>query len=334
LSGLLTIGVATSAFHSPSDKVASAAVPAVPVPTSLPPEAGGAGADKGLAKELISGLAGGGASRLGKDAILHPLDTLRARLQLRNQTNDGLFDDLYRGIVPPLVVGTPASALFFGVKDTSMAYLAQAGLSGNLQVRTSAAVLAASVPYWLVRTPSEVVKTRCQAGLANNTLDGIRKTVEQDGIGGLYTGYNANIAYAYPTDVIKFLVYDSLKAALGGELTLLEKTAAGSLASCTAQLFTNPLDVIRTRLMTQDKRETSVAAASPASSYGGGVAAQSDSSASSSAAYSGIVDCGMRIATEEGPARLWSGVSPRLVRAVLSGAIQFGSYELVKGLAK
>jgi hypothetical protein len=34
---------------------------------------------------------------------------------------------------------------------------------------------------------------------------------------------------------------------------------------------------------------------------------------------------------EEGVAKLFSGLAPRLTRALLSGAIQFGSYELAKG---
>lgn len=38
------------------------------------------------------------------------------------------------------------------------------------------------------------------------------------------------------------------------------------------------------------------------------------------------------IASEEGFSALWAGTTPRVARSVLSGAIQFGSYEFVKGL--
>ena len=37
------------------------------------------------------------------------------------------------------------------------------------------------------------------------------------------------------------------------------------------------------------------------------------------------------IAREEGVGKLFSGLAPRLTRALLSGAIQFGSYEFTKG---
>lgn len=40
----------------------------------------------------------------------------------------------------------------------------------------------------------------------------------------------------------------------------------------------------------------------------------------------------MQIAREEeGFAGLWTGVVPRVAKAVLSGAVQFGSYEFTRG---
>lgn len=38
------------------------------------------------------------------------------------------------------------------------------------------------------------------------------------------------------------------------------------------------------------------------------------------------------IAREEGPGALIAGITPRVARSILSGAVQFGSYEFVKGL--
>lgn len=50
--------------------------------------------------------------------------------------------------------------------------------------------------------------------------------------------------------------------------------------------------------------------------------------------YTGIIDCLQRITRDEGPAKLFSGILPRLTRAFLSGAIQFGSYEATKNFLK
>ena len=45
-----------------------------------------------------------------------------------------------------------------------------------------------------------------QTGLVNNTLAGVSTVVKEEGLTGLYTGIGSNIAYAFPTDAIKFLV--------------------------------------------------------------------------------------------------------------------------------
>lgn len=46
----------------------------------------------------------------------------------------------------------------------------------------------------------------------------------------------------------------------------------------------------------------------------------------------GVVGALRTIGREEGFSALWAGTTPRVARSVLSGAIQFGSYEFVKGL--
>jgi hypothetical protein len=85
--------------------------------------------------ELVSGLAGGAASRASKELLLHPIDTIKVRPpscpyrvlrpfsskagvlsspQTRLQYARGdtapedLFKDLYSGVWPALLVGTPA----------------------------------------------------------------------------------------------------------------------------------------------------------------------------------------------------------------------------------
>lgn len=46
----------------------------------------------------------------------------------------------------------------------------------------------------------------------------------------------------------------------------------------------------------------------------------------------GITNTAQSITRDEGFATLWAGTTARVARSVLSGAIQFGSYEFVKGL--
>lgn len=50
---------------------------------------------------------------------------------------------------------------------------------------------------------------RSQAGVSSTGEGGLaaaKAIVADEGVGGLYTGYTSNIAYAFPADAIKFLV--------------------------------------------------------------------------------------------------------------------------------
>ena len=72
--------------------------------------------------EFIRGLVSGAVSRASKEIILHPFDTIRARQQVPQNTNNitstsgksggaasqDIFKDLYAGLVPALIGGIPA----------------------------------------------------------------------------------------------------------------------------------------------------------------------------------------------------------------------------------
>ena len=71
--------------------------------------------------EFIRGLVSGAVSRASKEILLHPFDTIRARQQVpQNSKNititssnsgmgpQGIFKNLYAGLVPALIGGIPA----------------------------------------------------------------------------------------------------------------------------------------------------------------------------------------------------------------------------------
>lgn len=164
-------------------------------------------------ESIVNGLISGAATRVSKELLLHPIDTVRARLQRAPnyvEQNDGLFDNLYDGLLPALIGGVPAGALFFGIKDYSKKKLRRMGL--GKQESTVLSVMAANVPYWLIRTPSEVLKTRRQIGYDNSSSIGemMDKMVEVEGgimpaIQFTYGSYASNFVYALPADIIKFV---------------------------------------------------------------------------------------------------------------------------------
>jgi len=269
---------------------------------------------KDASEEGISGLFAGAAVSSSKTIIKYPLDTATVRLQMPKTPYSisrpfELFEGCFRGVLLPLLSNAPGGAIFFAVKDASKSALLSAGYPK--WAATSIAVAAALPPYWLIRNPSEVIKTRQQAGIDGydqNVFEVVRSLANStDDISSskdLYTGYFENILYAYPADVFKFLAYDSLS---GGRKNLSPSEGAlyGAISTAIAQLLTTPLDVVRNRAM----------------------AAKDDSDTDKHLSY---VNSLYTIVEEEGLASLWSGTSPRVGKAILSGAIQFAAYEETK----
>jgi solute carrier family 25 S-adenosylmethionine transporter 26 len=277
-------------------------------------------------QETISGFVSGAALSTTKTFVKYPLDTATVRLQMPNTEFSisnlvELFDGSYRGISLPLVSNIPGGAVFFAVKDATKNVCKEAGMPKWMA--TCIAVGVANFPYWLIRNPSEVIKTRQQANIegyvtTGNDLEGKVENISalsalklalnktESGGGGLselYTGYWENIIYAYPADVIKFLAYDKLSKGKKN-VSASEGAVYGAAATACAQFFTTPLDVVRNRIMAgKDKdQDTDI----------------------------GYFSRFVRIARDEGTSGLFAGASPRVGKAFLSGAIQFATYEETK----
>ncbi len=80
----------------------AAATVATPARTPAAPAAVGASAER----ELLSGLLAGAVQKTAKELVLHPLDTIKTRLQIAApSTRRDLFVDLYSGITPAVASG-------------------------------------------------------------------------------------------------------------------------------------------------------------------------------------------------------------------------------------
>lgn len=272
---------------------------------------------KEATQESISGFIAGGSLTVAKTIVKYPLDTATVRLQMPGTDYSirdpiRLFGGAYRGFFVPLLWNVPGGAIFFAVKDAVKAALRESGLPK--WATTSLAVAAAQVPYWLVRNPSEVVKTRQQAGVNGygegvSSLDAFRLVLDEakannsTGLDGFYSGYWENILYAYPADVIKFVCYDTITQGKNN-LPPLKGAVAGAASTAVAQLLTTPLDVLRNREM-----------------------ALGDKSADTGRSY---IDSLVKLYKKENITGLFAGASPRVGKAIVSGAIQFATYEETK----
>lgn len=128
--------------------------------------------------------------------------------------------------------------------------------------------LAASIVY----VPSEVLKTRLQLqGRFNNpyfnsgynyrsTLDALRTIAWQEGVGALFHGYKATIFRDLPFSALQFAFYEQERRLakewvgsrdIGLGLEILTAASAGGMAG----VITCPMDVVKTRVQTQQNHK-------------------------------------------------------------------------------
>ena len=177
----------------------------------------------------------------------------------------------------------------------------------------------------LVLTTRTRVKTRLQvqvrrkptdpAPLTTNdvhytsALDAIRKIVDDEGILGLYSGFNGsligvastNFAYFYWYSVVRTLYISS--RSLPRPPNIATELSLGAVAGAIAQVFTIPVSVVTTRQQTQPKGDKK-----------------------------GLIDTGREVVnSEDGWTGLWRGLKASLV-LVVNPAITYGAYQRLREL--
>lgn len=103
--------------------------------------------------------------------------------------------------------------------------------------------------------PFEMVKQQLQAGLHKSSLDAVRSIYRRFGLVGFTYGYIANVCREVPFDAIQFTLWEHLKpyfASSERENTRFawSSVMSGAIAGGVAAAATTPLDVAKTRLMT------------------------------------------------------------------------------------
>lgn len=273
------------------------------------PGTGATAVQLSVAQTFQLGMACGAVAGFAVDAVLFPLDTLKTRMQLAGGTSGGaaaLLSGLYRGFAPAVVASAPAAAAFFGTYDW-----AKRELEARIDSKPVAHMLAAAagdVAASTVRVPFEVVKQQLQSGQHGGSVRvAVASIWRTQGVTGFLNGYGSLVLRELPFDALQFPLYELFKSkwasAKGQSLSTAESSACGSAAGAIAAAITTPLDVVKTRLMTQT---------------------------ASGPQYHGVVDGLRKIAATEGVGALFSGIAPRVVWISVGGAVFFGAYEATR----
>ena len=207
---------------------------------------------------------------------------------------------LYAGLAPSLVAVVPTALVYMPTYEAASAGLRGASCPGPLVAPLSGVLT--GVVCASVRVPCSVVKTRVQAGLSPSATAAVRQIVRGGGLAALYMGFGATVALDVAVAVVQFSVLDA-----GRRYSSLSHAALGSLAACLATAATEPIDVVRTRIMAQLR------------------ASEGKEAKGADFNYRSLADGLAKAARTEGPGALYRGLLPRLVLKSLGGAIWHGS---------
>ncbi|KAF1997775.1 mitochondrial carrier protein-like protein [Amniculicola lignicola CBS 123094] len=251
------------------------------------PEIGGAPATEEVDLEAVrppylhAMLAGGIGGTTG-DMLMHSLDTVKTRQQgdphmppkytsMGNTYStifrqEGIRKGLYGGVNPAFLGSFSGTVLFFGTYEWSKRMMIDHGIAPSISYFAAGLIadLAAAPAY----VPSEVLKTRLQLqGRYNNpyfnsgynyrsTTHAIRTIIAQEGFGALFYGYKATLWRDLPFSALQFAFYEEergwAKTYMGSNnIGLPLEIATAASAGGMAGVITCPLDVVKTRIQTQ-----------------------------------------------------------------------------------
>ena len=217
---------------------------------------------------LAAATVAGSVTEAVRTALLHPLATLKARIQaspsapgaaeaagspggrvraLREDlTRAARQGDLLAGLGTALAITVPASGAYFGVRDVARRMLgAGAGAASTISPIQAAlaAAFVADLASLAIRTPADVYVLRRQVAPANSTTALGREA--RDALRDSLPLFPAAILTDVPYLLLR-LVGNFLVAVGGEDLGTYEVETV--LVACLCAALTTPLDVARTRI--------------------------------------------------------------------------------------
>lgn len=224
-------------------------------------------------ERALIGAGGGGIAGAFTYVCLHPLDTIKTKLQAKGAKDiyNGTFDAIaktfqtkgilgfYSGVSAVIVGSTFSSAMYFGTCEFGKSVLSKFDYPTVLIPPTAGAM--GNIISSAIMVPKELITQRMQTGAKGRSWEVLLRILEKDGILGLYAGYSATLLRNLPAGVLSYSSFEYLKAAVLSKtdqtnLNPLQSVICGALAGATSATLTTPLDVVKTRLMTQIHRDT------------------------------------------------------------------------------
>ncbi|GAB4815049.1 hypothetical protein N2152v2_002095 [Parachlorella kessleri] len=250
------------------DVAAPSAAPAPPAaaPPPPPPQP-----DQKPAHDVVAGA----MARAASQSTIHPLDTMKVRMQTGRVTRTGATSSkpslpprapkaaplgglselkgLYKGVVGAATGAGVIIGTYFAFYSTTKRFLrsnTQLNEGATAFVAGAAAALGSSV----VKVPLAVCIRSVQAGIYKNVVHAAKEITKAAGVRGLFTGFLPTVLEDVPDMAVKFAAYETMRAVhrrMAGDRPAhtLEDLIMGGVAGAAAAAATTPLDVVKTIMM-------------------------------------------------------------------------------------
>ncbi|KAH0989135.1 hypothetical protein GBA52_000618 [Prunus armeniaca] len=289
----------------------------------------------------VKGFVEGGLASIVAGCSTHPLDLIKVRMQLQGESNSAAarapqpvhnlrpafaFNSHSATLVgPTTTAGPPAragpiSTLYsttrMGLYEALKVQWADPN-TGNLPLtRKILAGLVAGGVGAAVGNPADVAMVRMQAGGRDykNVVDAITKMARSEGIVSLWRGSSLTVNRAMIVTASQLASYDQIKEAILDRHLMKDglgtHVTASFAAGFVASVASNPIDVIKTRVMNMKVEP------------------------GQEPPYSGALDCALKTVRAEGPMALYKGFIPTISRQGPFTVVLFVTLEQLRKVLK
>lgn len=287
----------------------------------------------------------GGLFCLAETFLLYPIEVCKTVIQVNKEKDpvlkvsnrtyldtarkifarDGIRG-FFRGFTVWAGGGVPSQMLFFGVINythTTLKPMERLGFGSSKYADLGNQAIAAAIAdvvSMAVWTPFDVLGQRLMLQTVadpktiryRNNIDAFRKVWHKEGIRGFYRGFGAAVLTSAPASIVWYASYENFKPLTTRAVDSqgLAEFIAGFFAGLVSMVVSNPFDVIKTRIQTQDYGTNNTA-----SLYGN--------------TATGI----RRIIAEEGLRALMKGLTARVFIASFSSGVALFLYETTRRMS-
>eukprot|EP00088_Acartia_fossae_P026733 TRINITY_DN2752_c0_g1_i1.p1 TRINITY_DN2752_c0_g1~~TRINITY_DN2752_c0_g1_i1.p1 ORF type:complete len:391 (-),score=70.98 TRINITY_DN2752_c0_g1_i1:1766-2938(-) len=221
---------------------------------------------------VVGSMTAGAMAGVAEHLVMYPVDSVKTRMQAlacEKKVARGIYGNVAlmvreEGMLRPLRGATvviagagPAHALYFTCYEQAKKLFTYPKLNRLPDwVGHGVAGATATLFHDAIMTPAEAVKQRMQMCCSKHTrwTHCARSMLREEGGRSFFRAYTTQLSMNVPFQVLVFMTYEQCKKILNPQDIHDPKShlISGAIAGATAAAFTNPLDVCKTLLNTQE----------------------------------------------------------------------------------